>query len=72
MKSRMWSAVDRVQKERSEDFRQDEQYRQLESVVDGVQDYYTASRNPMCDLTHDQKEELYAHITSYLRIEGAP
>jgi len=57
-------AVDRVQKERSEDFRQDEQYRQLESVVDGVQDYYTASRNPMCDLTHDQKEELYAHITS--------
>jgi len=68
-----------IEQELTDDYLQGERYRKLESLIHDVGEYYTETKDPKVDLTHAQKEEIYAHISSVfegrkvgLRIEWIP
>ncbi len=56
--------IDRIRGELGDDFFQKSRYDDIKSLVDDVEGHYQAQKHADYDLTHDQKEEIYAHISN--------
>ena len=61
-----------LEKELESDYSKKKRFEGIQSVVQDVDDYYAASSEDEHEfsLTHDQKEELYSHITTVFRARG--
>ena len=56
-------AAERIHLDLEEDEEASEAYRNLSEAIHQLQEYYTNERDPMLDLTYEQKQELYSAFT---------
>jgi len=59
-----------LEAELNSDYFARKRYEDIESVVEDLDSYYSTPKDPEFTLTHDQKEELYSHITTVFRSRG--